>query len=242
MPIAPFVRRRRYPVIEDEDEAVVTYAADFEKDTANEYLSIVDNPSLSIEGDMSIVFWVNFESLATEIIVSKMGNAGQYGYDFYIDGVNVLFRVSNDGTALSTTAKAVAGISTGTWYYFSAYHDDGTEIGVGYNNGAFGVVPHVTGIFDSNAPFHLGRGFASLPVDGLLAYVGIWSKKLSAGENTTLVAAGPNLQYSGLSALLKTNLVSWWDLEEASGARVDSHGSNDLTDNNTVGRAEVVYP
>ena len=34
------------------------------------------------------------------------------------------------------------------------------------------------------------------------------------------------------------NLVSYWKLEESSGnARIDSHGSNDLTDNNTVGQA-----
>jgi hypothetical protein len=36
---------------------------------------------------------------------------------------------------------------------------------------------------------------------------------------------------------LATNLVSYWELEESSGTRVDSHGSNDLTDNNTVGTA-----
>lgn len=33
---------------------------------------------------------------------------------------------------------------------------------------------------------------------------------------------------------LATGLVSYWELEETSGTRVDSHGSNDLTDNNTV--------
>lgn len=33
---------------------------------------------------------------------------------------------------------------------------------------------------------------------------------------------------------LATNLVSYWELEEASGTRVDSHGSNDLSDNATV--------
>jgi hypothetical protein len=31
------------------------------------------------------------------------------------------------------------------------------------------------------------------------------------------------------------NLVSWWTLNETSGTRLDSHGSNQLTDNNTVG-------
>lgn len=34
---------------------------------------------------------------------------------------------------------------------------------------------------------------------------------------------------------LLDNLVSYWSLDEASGTRVDSHGSNNLTDNNTVG-------
>jgi len=33
---------------------------------------------------------------------------------------------------------------------------------------------------------------------------------------------------------LTDNLVSYWQLDETSGARVDAHSSNDLTDNNTV--------
>lgn len=38
----------------------------------------------------------------------------------------------------------------------------------------------------------------------------------------------------GGSSTLLNDLVSWWALEEASGIRFDAHGSNDLTDNNTV--------
>lgn len=34
---------------------------------------------------------------------------------------------------------------------------------------------------------------------------------------------------------LKTNLISCWELSEASGSAIDAHGTNDLTDNNTVG-------
>jgi hypothetical protein len=33
---------------------------------------------------------------------------------------------------------------------------------------------------------------------------------------------------------LTDDLISFWELNEASGARVDAHGDNDLTDNNTV--------
>jgi len=31
-----------------------------------------------------------------------------------------------------------------------------------------------------------------------------------------------------------TGLISWWPFDDASGTRFDAHGSNDLTDNNTV--------
>lgn len=40
----------------------------------------------------------------------------------------------------------------------------------------------------------------------------------------------------GASPLL-TNLISYWKLDEASGTRNDSHGTNHLTDNNTVTQA-----
>lgn len=39
------------------------------------------------------------------------------------------------------------------------------------------------------------------------------------------------------SPILLANLVSFWELEEASGNRSDAHGSNDLTANNTPGNA-----
>lgn len=38
------------------------------------------------------------------------------------------------------------------------------------------------------------------------------------------------------SIVSTTDLVSFWKLDEASGTRVDAFGSNDLTDNNTVGQ------
>ena len=39
---------------------------------------------------------------------------------------------------------------------------------------------------------------------------------------------------TGSDSTLLTNLVSWWAFEEVSGTRVDSHGSDDLSDANTV--------
>ena len=45
-----------------------------------------------------------------------------------------------------------------------------------------------------------------------------------------------SLPWSSGSSLL-TGLVSWWNLDETSGTRADSVGSNHLTDVNTVGYA-----
>lgn len=42
---------------------------------------------------------------------------------------------------------------------------------------------------------------------------------------------------SAPSGDLLVNLIAFWDLEEASGTRADSHGSNDLADNNTVSQS-----
>jgi len=53
---------------------------------------------------------------------------------------------------------------------------------------------------------------------------------------TTDVPFSGELVDVSTDSTLATNLVSYWELEEASGTRVDSHGSNDLTDNNTVGQ------
>lgn len=39
------------------------------------------------------------------------------------------------------------------------------------------------------------------------------------------------------SCTLSTNLIGYWNLDEANGVRVDSKGSSDLTDNNTVTQA-----
>lgn len=66
----------------------------------------------------------------------------------------------------------------------------------------------------------------------------------SSGNGNTLTASGSpvfstDIPWEGASVVsgstyLETNLVSYWELEETSGTRVDSKGSNDLADNNTV--------
>lgn len=44
----------------------------------------------------------------------------------------------------------------------------------------------------------------------------------------------PYILGSLASGFNKTSLISWWNLDEESGVRYDAHGTNHLTDNNTV--------
>jgi len=52
-----------------------------------------------------------------------------------------------------------------------------------------------------------------------------------------IVGASVGLGGGAAASTLLDDLVSWWSLDEASGSRADSHGSNTLTDSNTVTQA-----
>lgn len=77
-----------------------------------------------------------------------------------------------------------------------------------------------------------------------MAWAALWtSRELSVPEVLEIHNLyGPNLQYPFVTGAMKVGLGNWWDFEEVSGTRYDAHGSIDLTDNNTVLRALVVYP
>ena len=90
--------------------------------------------------------------------------------------------------------------------------------------------------------FKIGNSSRGAAYDGLVGRGGVWSRVLSAGDITSIFNAGKGKTYAELTTAEKVGLVSYWDLDEASGNRADSHGSNTLTDDNTVGSATNSYP
>lgn len=59
---------------------------------------------------------------------------------------------------------------------------------------------------------------------------------LTSGNSPTFSTTIPwDAPSQGSSLQAVGNMVSWWTMDETSGTRADAHGSNDLTDNNTVG-------
>lgn len=74
--------------------------------------------------------------------------------------------------------------------------------------------------------------------DALFGPTALWNRLLTTDEQTALFAAGNAARYADVD--VGANCIGWWELDEVSGVRYDSHGSNDLTDNNTVGSATAV--
>ena len=69
-----------------------------------------------------------------------------------------------------------------------------------------------------------------------MSCVSIWNNRtLSTPDIVAIYNSGTPREYADLTTAEKVNLVSFWHLNEPSGTRYDAHGSNDLTDNNTVG-------
>lgn len=206
-----------------------------------ERLKRTDNASLSITGNMTISCWVKFDTTTSRAIVGKFLETGnQRSYLIATDSSSRPYiTVSSNGTA-TTQEKLVGSLSTAQWYHLVAYYD-GANLGVLLNGANEETTPYSSGIHDSTADFFLGayNTGATSNLNGQMRCVGIWDRALSANEITELYNDGYPIYYNYLSSALKVGLVSYWNLDEfspGSGAvtRNDSHGTNHLTDENTV--------
>ena len=221
-----------------------TEAADFI--TANsEYLSINDNASVST-GDIDFSFscWVRFDSVSQvqPIIykaVSPYSSANEE-YRLSMLGTGTLrWRVGNGST--SGQVDSSVSFSTGTWYHICCWHDaSGNELGIRIDDSTEDTISYTSGGQDNAGVMSIGREeFAPSYFDGQVESVGFWKRLLSSAEKTALADATDPF-YDQFTVVSKESLVSFWKLTESSGTRLDSHGSNDLTDNNTVGQATSI--
>ena len=92
----------------------------------------------------------------------------------------------------------------------------------------------------STTDFKVGVAGTTQYWDGAIDLPFVYNRAISEAEVTALYNSGNATAYSSLSAAQKTDLVSWWSLSETSGTRYDQHGTNNLTDNGSVGWAAGV--
>ena len=185
-------------------------SADLEADST-QYLSITDNASLSITGDLTLAGWVKLESLTgtdpsghMALITKSQEGGSQMSYHLAIlSGGKLTFFISPDGAESSAAGKRITSqtaLAADTWYHLAVTYTAGQSMKI-FINGDLDVedtagIP--TGIFDSAAKFMLGahdeNGTPSLrlPLDGLLDDVFVYSQALTADEIDTLIASSGN--------------------------------------------------
>jgi Concanavalin A-like lectin/glucanases superfamily len=172
--------------------------------------------------------WANVSSSTGYILGKGTDSNGNFG-----PCISALsFRMSTDGTWGANIREISFGssFSLNRWTHL-AMTWNATDGMRGYVNGVqVGAVAAPT-CFNSASDFTIGR-YTSF-VTAAISSVGAWSKALSASEVTALFNNGAGRTYASLDTGLRTNLVSWWALNQNS-VTADSHGTNTLTNNGSV--------
>lgn len=211
-----------------------------------EYLEKTSFPSLG--SAWSAAIWVRpavLTPLESEYpCVLSLQNTNSGGH-WASDTVFSLHRVSADGTwtpiagALNDSfSQPVIPFAAAEWslIVLTFDYDGDKKLHASVNGGTEVLGAAVTGPqTDAAAKLRICSGSHVVTAStGNVGPVGLWSRVLTEAERIALVNSGNAKKYADLTAAEKVDLVSYWNLDEASGTRADSHGDNDLTDNNTV--------
>jgi hypothetical protein len=208
----------------------------------NQFLSIPSNSTLAVTGtSFTFAFWANTPNTSYGMVISKTsgGDAREFQTGLNTGGI-VEFRLFPDGTFANSLVirTSASSFSANTWNFFVfRYDSSAATIGISINGGAFTSLGSIPAITQTNTnPLNLGafvNTSGGLNYTGQLASVGFWKRALSASEVTALFNNGAGRTYASLDSGLRTNLVSWWALNQNS-VTADSHGTNTLTNNGTV--------
>lgn len=232
---------------EHEATVIPSGAADF--NAANsESLSRADNAALSHgDFDFTWIVWAKADVLTGDRTIFAKGNSASSSSQEVILWKRVLPGPTDVWRWQVTTAASVIGavdslvnVVAGAWNFFAVTHDSVNNlIGLRVNSTTETPVAHSGGVRDSSEPFRVGADENGNYWDGLIGPIRRWNRVLSGAELDAEYNAGLALLYGDIPAGHLTSLIAAWDLDEVSDGsapvtRVDSHSTNDLTDNNTV--------
>ena len=215
---------------------------------SSQYLSIADNSTLRTGNiDFWMACWVRFDSLPSGVagIMGKYdttGNKREYTLNYNNTSNRFQFSCSPDGTITGVgLANDGTVLAVNTWYFVLCWHDSvNDQVRIKVNNGNTNSASFSAGVnAATDSAFSIGRSnlssstytsgrvdsvcFGKSPVGGVNGII--------TTINSRLYNSGAGVSYSTLTTQEKTDwgLVSFWNLEETSSTRNDSHGSNNLS-------------
>jgi len=195
-----------------------TNACDF--NSISNYLSVAHASALNGAQDFTIAFWVYLDVDIPHNILVKGTSGGTKEYAFQYAGATINF--INNGTTVGWGSS----FAMSTWYHVLVTYRHATgAIAMYVNNGTPATG---TGIGTTTTdPLLIGNDGVN-SMDGRLCELCFWNRRLGPSERAAVAVA------SIVFADLKSNLTTFYELDEASGARNDSVGVAHLGDFNTV--------
>ena len=226
----------------DADAANVNTEAAADFNGSNQYLSSASTELKKGNTSFSFGEWVNASNVVSRGLIGNLqGSGSNRGYGIRLESglPKIYISTSNFDSGNYAVAVSSTTLSINTWYFIAGVYDaDADLLKIKVNGGAFNTTSWANGSNPNAGDFHLGALDSSLWfLDGKLDLAFFYDKALTEAELNALYNSGNATAYSSLSAAQKTDLVSWWSLSETSGTRYDQHGTNNLTDNNSVGWA-----
>jgi hypothetical protein len=223
-------------------------AADF-VGAGQDYLSRADGGSgdeTRLAGDFTVSFWANPTGHATTQMLITRDNEVTRGYAFYYNtSQQIVVQMPNDAGGLNSAGGLTSTdtLTDGSWNLVIVDFKQSTkELGVTINGGTRKTLTLTETPGASTAPLNFGReAFTGFPfyLTGSLDEAYMWDRVLTSDERDELWAAGVGSFYTfsptPAPSTLLTDLISYWNMDEVSGDRADSHGTNTLVDTNTVG-------
>ena len=194
---------------------------------------------MSLAGtSFTLAAWINIDAVTgDDTFVAKYKystNERAYALVFRQATSRVEFWISSDGINIATLASGSTLAAGGGWYLVVARYNiaaGSNQMRLSINAGASVQATHAGGAFaTTTAGFTLGADSqATTHFDGQMDSVGVWNRELDDAEIARLYDGGAARSYGYLDDPLKAGLVSWWNLDEGSGDRIDSHGPNVLS-------------
>lgn len=177
---------------------MITNAAYF--NASSSYLTHADSSTLSVPLDtpFTVACWTKLDSTASDYtMVSKGATAGadcEYVLVFITSGTRI-YVICGNGTTTQSTADTTTTVATNQWRLALGTYAASNlwcYVDAGYGNKA--VMAH--GSHDTSNPFLIGRRTTSSGnMNGLVDEVGLWKRKLNAGERSVLWNSGSGKTY-----------------------------------------------
>jgi hypothetical protein len=220
------------------------FAASF--NGTSQYLNIADNANIRPQNE-DLAIWGTLkltDKSHNQFIISKSDTTSvslrlfEFKYTTSIDRFQFTY---GNGTSIATVdADTFGNVPVDTWLWFYLEWDiSATRIRIRINNGNDDNEPLVAGNPTHTPDLLIGNVSNIAPnsyFEGAIDKVGMMiGGTPNSAERAVLYGGGTPVRYEARPDTIDPELALWWEMDEATGAsRLDSHASNNLSDNNNV--------